>query len=132
MHCPMHVEVDVNNSTPHGKYRLVFKDGGTKIKKSMHGLYEMRIISTHLPWGCGDLATMLDNCTPEQVEQITQGDLRTWGEESAREAARVYSEFKAGSTVDSKNLHDKCQKDAEWAIVKAGYRLAKVINEILN
>lgn len=132
MHCPMHVEVDANHPTPHGKYRLTFRDGDSKINKSLHGLYEMRIISTHLPWGCGDLATMLDNLTSEQAEQVTQGDLRAWGEESAREAALVYNEFKAGSTVDGKKLHEKCQKMAENSIVKAGYRLAKVLNDILN
>ena len=132
MHCPMHVEVDTNNPTPHGKYRLVFRDGATKLNKSLHGLYEMRIVSNHLPWGCGDLATMLDNCTTEQAELITQGNLRTWGEESAREAAVVYNECKAGSTINSKELQSKFQKMAEWSIVKAGHRLAKVLNEILN
>lgn len=132
MHCPMHVEVDVNNPTPHGKYRLTFREGKKKMSKSMHGLWEMRMVGVRNPWGCGELANMLDSYTDEQIAEICKGDLYTWGEESARYAALVYRTYPAGCVVDSEEFHARFQKSAEEQIVKAGYRLAKIFNDILK
>ena len=98
----------------------------------MHGLWEMRMVGVRNPWGCGELAKMLDSYTDEQIAEICKGDLYTWGEESARYAALVYRTYPAGCVVDSEEFHARFQKSAEEQIVKAGYRLAKIFNDILK
>lgn len=132
MHCPMHIELKVGNPTPHGKYRLTYIDGKKKISKSLHALWEMRMITGYSPWSCTDLADILDTYSKEQIEEICKGNLYTWGEDSARSAAIVYNECKAGSTIHKKAFQDRFQPLAEELLAKAGYRLAKIFNDILN
>ena len=132
MHCPVHIETQLNNPTPHGKYRVYYHDGKKKISKSLHGLWEMRMISGYSPWSCSDMAKILGTYSKEQIEEICKGDLYTWGEDAARSAAFVYNECKAGSTIYKKAFQDKFQPLAEELLTKAGYRLAKLFNEILN
>lgn len=132
MHCPMHIELQVDNPTPHGKYRLYYHDGKKKVVKSLHNLWEVRMIAGYAPWSYSDLAEILDTYSKEQIAEVCKGDLYTWGEDAAHSAAIVYNECKAGSTIHKKAFQDRFQSLSEDLLTKAGYRLAKVLNDILN
>ena len=132
MHCPVHIELKLGNPTPHGKYRIFYIDRNKKINKSLHGLWEMRMISGYSPWSYSDLAKILDTYSEEQIAEICKGDLYTWGEDAAHSAAIVYNECKPGTTINLKQFQKRFQPLAEELIQKAGYRLAKVLNDIFN
>ena len=132
LHCPVHAALDADSPTPHGKYRLFFRNGDKQISKSMHGLWEMRLVGGYQPWGCGDLAKILGTWDESQIAECCRGDVYAWGEETAHLAYKLYNDYKAGEVVELQEFHDKYQKVAERQITKAGYRLAKLLNEILN
>ena len=132
MHCPMHVGFNYGKPNPHGKYRVYFKNGDKKSTQKLHGLWEGRMVGTICPWSYSDLAEMFDTYTAEQKAKICEGDFMTWGEDSAKSAIRVYNEYPAESIIEKCEFHSKFQGLAEELIVKAGYRLAKVLNDILN
>lgn len=132
MHCPMHVESDIHNPTPHGKYKVIQLWKKKEQTRSLHGVWESHMITRYQPWGFTELARILDTYSEEEIAEICKGDLYTWGEDSARSAARVYSAYPAGSTVEVVSLFENFQSFAEELLSKAGYRLAKVLNDIFE
>ena len=132
LHCPVHVGFNYGKPKPHGKYRVYLKNGEKKTPQKLHGLWESRMIGSFCPWTYSDLAVILDTYTKEQKEAICEGDFYSWGEDSARSAIRLYNEYPEESVIERSELHRKFQGLAEELIVKAGYRLAKVLNDILN
>ena len=132
MHCPMHVGFNYGEPKPHGKYRVYLKNGDKKTAQVLHGLWEARMISSFCPWTYTDLATILDTYSKEEKEAICKGDFYVWGEDSAKSAIRVYNAYPEEAVIERNEFHSKFQSLAEELITKAGYRLAKVLNDILN
>ena len=132
MHCPMHVGFNYGEPNPHGKYRVYLMNGTKQSAQKLHGLWEGRMISAYCPWTYTDLASALDTHTQEQKDKICEGEFFAWGEDSAKSAILVYNEYPEESEITKNDFHKKFQSLAEELIAKAGYRLAKVFNDILN
>ena len=78
-----------------------------------------------------DLAQILDIYSPEQIEKYSAGDIYTWAEDIARCSYPVH-QYQPEEKIENSEFHRKYQELAEELIAKAGYRLAKLFNEILN
>ncbi len=130
MHCPVHVEI--KDRVLYGKYQVYFKNGKRQIKRSMHGVWETQMVGAYNPWTYSDLANMLDTYTESQIDTISKGDMYDWAEEVAHLANTLYSDYGIESVIDKNSFHKKYQSCAEEQLAKAGYRLAKIINYILN
>ena len=73
-----------------------------------------------------------DTYTADEKDKICEGEFFAWGEDSAKSAILVYNEYPEESEITKNDFHKKFQSLAEELIAKAGYRLAKVFNDILN
>lgn len=122
MHCPQHIRYNPEDMTI-GSYQVSYN--GKPVK--YHKLWDTDIITTLHPWGFSDLAYLLDTYTTAQIKAVTAGDTYDWAEESAI-CSKPAHQVKAGAkltnrfAIDNRNL-------VESQIRKAGYRLAKVLNE---
>lgn len=129
MHCPAHVEY--KGKTPYCNFPVYFRQGNKWARRSMHGLWESRMVGAFCPWTFTDLAQIFDKYSPAQIEEIVSGDIFTWCEDIARYSYPIHL-YQPEEKIDPSEFHRKYQLLAEEAITKAGYRLAKLFNEILN
>ena len=129
MHCPAHVEY--YGMTPYCKIPICFREGNKWKRRSLHGYWEARMIGAFCPWSYTDLAQIFDTYSDKQIEEFTRGDIYTWAEDIARCAYSVHL-YQPEEKIENSEFHRKYQGLAEELITKAGYRLAKLFNEILN
>ena len=126
MHSPVHIRY------PHDQTLGVYKVYYYKNKPvDFHALWDSRLIGAVQPWSYTDLANMLDSSSEAEIAEIVKGDVYDWGEEVARTALRL-RKYKANDVIDPAQFKHECLEDGELLIAKAGYRLAKVLNEILK
>lgn len=129
MHCPMHMRY-VDREPSLGTYKIYF---GKRKKSPMthHGLWDHRMISNIHPWSYSDLADLFDFYTAKEISKFCKGDIFAWGKDVAITSypLRVY---KADDKIDEIEYRRKYQQMGEELLTKAGYRLASVLNEILN
>ena len=124
MHCPGHVRWPDNQEI--GYFNVVLK--GSEIR--YHTIWDTPIVATTHPWSFSDLAFLLDRYTEEQQRAAIAGDIYDWGRESAANSKCIY-DVKPGDKLG----HDfilKYKPLAEEQLAKAGYRLAKVLNDIFD
>ena len=77
------------------------------------------------------MARILDRSSEAEIAEIVKGDVYDWGEEVARTALRL-RKYKANDVIYPAQFKRECLDDGELLIRKAGYRLAKVLNEIFE
>ena len=109
-----------------GYFNVVLK--GSEIR--YHTIWDTPIVATTHPWSFSDLAFQLDRYTEEQQRAAIAGDIYDWGRESAANSKCIY-DVKPGDKLG----HDfilKYKPLAEEQLAKAGYRLAKVLNDIFD
>ena len=129
MHCPAHVEF--YGMTPYCKIPIYFQEGNKWKKRSLHGYWEARMPGSFCPWSITDLAQILDIYDAKQIEAFTAGDIYTWAEDIARCSYPIH-QYQPEEKIVNSEFHRKYQELAEELLAKAGYRLAKLFNEILN
>lgn len=126
MHCPEHIRYNPEDMTI-GYYKVKFD--GKDIR--YHTLWDNEIIALRDNFGFGDLAALLDTYTKKQQQEIIKGDVYEWAEQNAHIAYPVH-QIKEGEVLNKLPYLNKYTPLAEEQILKAGYRLAKVLNEIFN
>lgn len=129
MHCPVHIEYD--GHAAYAKIPIYLRSGKKDIKRSLHGAWEARMIGGYNPWTYSDIVQILDIYTDKQREEFCQGDIYTWGEDVARSSCAIL-EHQPYDVLTNGELYKKYQDMAEELLAKAGYRLAKLLNEILK
>ena len=77
------------------------------------------------------LASQNRGMRTEQIAEMTKGDLYDWGKDSAT-ASRPVHEYKEGAEIDAHDYRNRFAQLAELQICKAGYRLAKIFNDIFE
>ncbi len=125
MHCPVHIRLP--EDTTLGIYKVQYG----KKKIDFHRLWDAGFVGATQPWSYTDLAQMLDTSTETEIAEIVKGDVFDWGEDAARTALplRVYG---PDAVIDKPEFMRKHLDTGELLIRKAGYRLAKVLNEIFE
>lgn len=123
MHCPVHIkypDVKMNfNITLNGK------------EYSYHAVWDSQIIEMKHRWGYMEWQHQLDRCTKEEKAEIMKGTPREWFHESAVNCRKIYDLATPGS-AQGKDFLNATQPLAESQILKAGYRLAAVLNQLFD
>lgn len=124
MHCLSHVRYPDNKTI--GYYNVKFNGVPTRY----HSIFDTPILQSPHPWSFSDLAYVLDCYSPAQQKQMTAGDLYDWARDSAATARCIYD------VKEDEEFGSDCMKRykpiAEEQLAKAGYRLAKMLNDIFG
>jgi hypothetical protein len=125
MHCPVHIRYP--NDATLGVYKVKYG------KKTMdfHRLWDAGLVGGVSPWSYTDLARAIDTATESDIAEWCKGDVFAWGEDAAR-IAKPLRCYKANDIIDSAKFKRENLEIGELLLCKAGYRLAKVLNEIFE
>ena len=122
MHCPVHVKYPgVKN------YKITLN--GTEY--SYHSVWDTQLIEIAHRWGYLEWQHQLDRCTKAEKEQLAAGTPREWFHENAVNCKVIY-EWAGPNSKQSKDFLNVAHPLAESQILKAGYRLARVLNELFG
>ena len=125
MHCPEHIRYYPDDMTI-GYYNVTI--AGKKIR--YHTLWDGEMLTNKHPWGFQEIAYLIDTYTEEQIKQITEGTPYDWARDSASASWPIHSVKE--NDVLKKSFYLKWQGLTESQVCKAGYRLAKVLNDIFK
>ena len=126
MHSPSHIRYPDDQTICN--YPVTY--GSRKISK-YHTLWDGIVFGSLFPWGFSDCALLLDTYSAEEIAEMTKGDIYDWGKDSAT-VSRPVHEYKEGAVIDAHDYRNRFASLAESQICKAGYRLAKVFNDIFE
>jgi hypothetical protein len=130
MHCPMHMRF-IDREPSLGLYDVYFGKGDKKKKTGYHALWDSRMIGAIHPWSYTDMAALFDIYNKREIAKFCKGDIFEWGKEVAIVSFPM-REYREGAKIDEIAYRHKYQQIGEELLTKAGYRLAKVLNEILK
>ncbi len=130
MHCPMHMRF-IDREPSLGTYNVYFGKGKKKKKVNYHGLWDARMISNIHPWSYTDMAALFDIYTEKEIAKFCKGDIFAWGKEVA-EVSFPMREYGEDAQIDEIAYRRKYQQVGEELLTKAGYRLAKMLNDVLK
>ena len=130
MHCPMHMRF-IDREPSLGLYDVYFGKGDKKKKTGYHALWDSRMIGAIHPWSYTDMAALFDIHNKREIAKCCKGDIFEWGKEVAIVSFPM-REYREGAKIDEIAYRHKYQQVGEELLTKAGYRLAKVLNEILK
>lgn len=130
MHCPMHMRF-IDREPSLGTYNIYFGKGDKKKKTGYHALWDSRMIGAIHPWSYTDMAALFDIHNKREIAKCCKGDIFEWGKEVAIVSFPM-REYREGAKIDEIAYRHKYQQIGEELLTKAGYRLAKVLNEILK
>jgi hypothetical protein len=86
-------------------------------------------------WSYTEAADQLDRCTPQQKAAIMKGTPRDWFHQTAVDCIKIYGMVEPKGTqilTKERVFMNDAQALAESQIQKAGYRLAKVLNDLFG
>ncbi len=124
IHCPKHIRYADEPTS--GGYPIKYR--GKDIK--YHGYWDATLLLAYHPWGYLDLAKLIDRYSKREREEIAKGDIFTWAEENARNS-RFTVERREGFEI-TRAIANEDVKYAEQQLVRAGYRLAAVLNSLFE
>ncbi len=125
MHCPVHIRFPKDATL--GVYKLQYG----KNKRDFHGLWDSGLVSGTNIWSYTDLAKVIDIATDAEIKEWCKGDVFDWGEDVAR-TAKPLRNYKPNEFVEPAQFKRDNLETGELLLRKAGYRLAKVLNEIFE
>jgi hypothetical protein len=123
MHCPVHVFF------PHTKMRFNIK---LKNKEyNYHDVWDYVILDMCHDWSYTEYQQQLDRCTNAEKSRIAAGTPRDWFHETAVDCKKIY-EMALPNSEQGKDFLNAAHPLAESQILKAGYRLARILNELFG
>ena len=129
MHCPMHVVFE--DKPNNGVYDVYFGKGKKKSKMTYHKVWDSKMVGTIHPWSYTEIAELLDIYNAKEIAKFCKGDIYAWGKDVAIAAYPAY-EYGPGARIEEVEFRNKYQQLSELLVAKAGYRLAKLLNDILK
>ena len=125
MHCPMHAG---HLSDKGGNYFDVY---WFKQPTNLHSVWDTKIIESARKWSYSEWRDNLNILDKKQIDSVTAGSLYDWFIHTTVLARNLYSEIrpKANLSYDYVAQHVPM---LEEQLTNAGYRLAKVLNEIFK
>ena len=113
--------------------------GGNKVKvkffdrdTNLHSLWDSNVVETGHKWSYSEWAEQLDRpALTKDADSIVAGDLNDWGMETRGVAQRVYEATPAGTRAEY-NYVATWTPVAEQQLLRAGLRLAHVLNSVLD
>ena len=123
MHCPVHVDYTGLN--------IWFNVKFFGKKTTYHALWDSRLINEKHRWHYTEWQQQLDRCSKEEKAKIAAGTPREWFHETAVDCRYLYDIVKPDDELGPDYLNANIEL-AEKQILKAGYRLARVLNELFG
>ena len=126
MHCPGHVKYPWYKSF---KFTLSGKEYG------LHNYWDEWALTLSNKWHYLEYGHQLDRCSKREKRDIAEGTPRDWLADSARECRVIYDWTKAGQTLSYEESRDFIIFSYEFAeaqVLKAGYRLAALLNRLFG
>ena len=122
MHCPSHVSYATRSS-------FNVKYNGVDV--SYHSVWDSYMLRHAHTWSYSEYQFQLDRCSAEEKKQIMQGTPREWFEETARDCIVIYDWAQPGENLGI-DFMNRAHVLGENQILKAGYRMAYVLNQLFG
>ncbi len=122
MHCPGHVLYPGQKG-----FNVVYR--GKKV--SYHSIWDDGLITAVHKWNYMEYEHQLGNLTKKQAKSVSAGGPVEWEIENASSCKIIY-EWAGPDDVLGNDFSEKAKALADSQIQKAGYRLAKVLNDIFG
>lgn len=122
-HCPSHIRYPKAVSK-----EIIYADK----KQKYHTFWDTAMITRVHKWNYLEYGHALGCLSEAHREEITRGDMISWCEENARLCAPIHEWVNDGDKVTDQLVYEKALPLADLMIQRAGYRLAKVLDEIFN
>lgn len=126
MHCPVHVHYPLRE-----RYSFVL-DGR---EHEIHAFWDSAVLELNHRWSMEDYRRQLDRCSRREREALMVGTPSEWLEQSARDCRVLYTWVRPGQKIDKKHSGAfllQAQPLAEQQVLRAGYRLARILNDIFG
>ena len=130
MHSPVHISY-IDREPSIGVFNIYLGNGDKKHKRGYHGIWDSRMIGVKYPWTYSDLAELFDIYTEKEIAKFCKGDLFAWGKDAAKSSYPM-RRVREGDHVEEAEFYWKFRQAGELLVTKAGYRLAKLLNDILK
>ncbi len=123
MHCPVHV-----------KYTTIKTNFSVHIngkKVTYHSVWDGNAVDAH-KWGYMEWVHQMNRLAPDEIARVTAGTPADWFHQTALDSRVIYEWVKPDTKLDGNDYKDFLNQAAPLAesqIQKAGYRLAKVLND---
>ncbi|MBP3482112.1 MAG: S1/P1 nuclease [Alistipes sp.] len=123
MHCPSHVKYTGKDVK---KIKRVILNGK---KVSYHSVWDSGALAGNHAWGYTEYGHQLDRLSKKEQKAITAGTPKDWFEETARDCKGIYEMTEEGGEI-GKDFINQSRHLVDSQVTKAGYRLAKVLNDL--
>lgn len=123
MHCPVHIQY------PNLPMRYNITLNGKEYK--YHSVWDTQVLEFAHNWNYMEWQHQLDRCSSAEKAEIAAGSPRDWFHESAVDCRKIYDMAPANS-IQGKDFLNAAHPLAESQILKAGYRLARILNELFS
>ena len=128
MHCPAHIKYTTHNM----KYDVLFEDKYHKPHKFyVHSVWDNEIITTARIWSVSEWADELDRVSKAERQAIASGTPRDWLHDAAV-CCEVQFEWAKPDERLGQDFLNKALPLVESQIQKAGYRLARILNDLFD
>lgn len=122
-HCPSHIRYPDSMVN-----RIIFN--GRNIK--YHSFWDSALIEYGHGWSFSEYAYVLDNISKREKYHLQEGDIVSWCEETAAICAPIHDWVSEGGVFDKYLIYSEALPLADMMIQRAGYRLAKVLDDIFR
>ena len=100
-------------------------------KHDMHVIWDGTLCDAYYKWSFLDMAYLVDTATPEEIAQITDGNIYDYASRSARDSWPAVSAYKEGDVLPRSYATD--MRPLLFSQLRnGGYRLAAIFNEIFK
>lgn len=128
MHCPAHIKYTTHDM----KYDVLFEDKYHKPHKFyVHSVWDNEIITTTRIWSVSEWADELDRVSKAERQAIAAGTPRDWLHDAAV-CCEVQFEWAEPDQQLGQDFLNKALPLVESQIQKAGYRLARILNDLFD
>lgn len=122
MHCPVHVKYP-------GIKGFKVKIGDKEY--TYHSVWDSNVLEQPHKWYYMEWQHQLDRCTKKEKAALAKGTPRDWFHQTAVDCRIIY-DMASPHSVLGKDFMNAAHPIAEKQILKAGYRLARVLNELFG
>lgn len=126
MHCPEHIQYNPEDMSI-GKYKVRFDNRNVKY----HTFWDEEVFTRRNPFSYSDTALLLDTWSDERIAETVAGGPYDWAEDSARKSYPAHA-YREGAELKRVPYLNEFTPLAEDQIRRAGYRLAKLLNDIFG
>lgn len=97
---------------------------------NLHSLWDTPMVENGHKWGYHEWVEQLNRCNKREIKQICWGSIDDWAKETFKITCEIYDTTPQGSKL-SYDYHNHWTPVVEAQLLKAGLRLAHLLNDIL-